>query len=267
VTIPDSVTSIGERAFSRCSGLASVVIPDSVITIGTYAFNDCDGLTSVTIPDSVITIGEGAFFICSGLRSVVIGSGVTTIGENAFYDTSYSLIGAYFKGDAPSLESSLFNVGYNPNITVYRLTGASGWPDVPTEWGGCVTALWDGTLADADYDGLPDSWEQIYFEGISVDSDNICSNGINTVLEAYIAGLDPTNVASIFEVTSQRTASGTELTWSGISNRLYYVLFSTNLLNDFTAIAFDLKVPQNHYTDTNSTDRINGYYKVEVGME
>ncbi len=62
VTIPDSVTSIGEVAFSGCTSLTSVTIPDSVTSIGNSAFSDCDSLTSVTIPDSVTSIGYDAFY-------------------------------------------------------------------------------------------------------------------------------------------------------------------------------------------------------------
>ena len=84
VTIPDSVTTIGESAFLYCTSLTSVTIPDSVKTIGNYAFEDCESLTSVTIGDSVTTIGEGAFWGCSSLTSVTIPDSVTTIGWWAF---------------------------------------------------------------------------------------------------------------------------------------------------------------------------------------
>ena len=82
--IPDSVTSIGNRAFSYCSSLTSVAIGNSVTSIGNYAFYDCYSLTSVTIPDSITSIGNGAFYSCSRLTSVTIGNSVTSIGEYAF---------------------------------------------------------------------------------------------------------------------------------------------------------------------------------------
>ena len=66
-----SVTSIGDNAFSSCSGLTSVTIPNSVTSIGNSAFTDCASLTSVTIPNSVTSIGDSAFNGCSGLTKLV----------------------------------------------------------------------------------------------------------------------------------------------------------------------------------------------------
>ena len=86
LTIPDSVTSIGNYAFLDCTGLTSVTIPDSVTSIGYRAFAYCRGLTSVTIPDSVTNIGNYAFYGCTSLTSVIIGNSVTNIGNYAFLD-------------------------------------------------------------------------------------------------------------------------------------------------------------------------------------
>jgi len=88
VTIPNSVTSIGNHAFYGCSSLTSVTIPNSVTSIGEYAFRGCSGLTSVTIGNSVTSIGEWAFWGCIGLTSVTIPNSVTSIGSLAFYECS-----------------------------------------------------------------------------------------------------------------------------------------------------------------------------------
>ena len=68
--IPNSVTSIGNDAFSGCDNLSSVTIPNSVISIGGSAFYGCFSLTSVTIPNSVTSIGYWAFAWCKNLKNV-----------------------------------------------------------------------------------------------------------------------------------------------------------------------------------------------------
>ena len=67
VTIPDSVTSIGEYAFEGCICLNSVDVPNSVTSIAKGAFNGCTNLMSVNIPASVKYIGDSAFCSCSKL--------------------------------------------------------------------------------------------------------------------------------------------------------------------------------------------------------
>jgi hypothetical protein len=96
VTIPATinglpVTSIGDEAFSG-SPLISVTIPDSVTSIGDGAFYNCESLTSVTIPDSVTSIGYSAFYLCYNLANVAMGNGVTSIGDSAFADTALTSV-------------------------------------------------------------------------------------------------------------------------------------------------------------------------------
>ena len=91
ITIPNSVTSIGDHAFhdfSNCSGLTSVTIGNNVTSIGDFAFSGCTGLTSVTIPNSVTSIEHDAFSGCSSLTSIEIPNSVTSIGSGAFCECS-----------------------------------------------------------------------------------------------------------------------------------------------------------------------------------
>ena len=87
LTIPNSVTTIGEEAFSNCTELkGSLTLSNSLKTIGNKAFYLCNSLNgSLTIPNTVTTIGISAFENCAGFNgNLTIPNSVTTIGESAF---------------------------------------------------------------------------------------------------------------------------------------------------------------------------------------
>ncbi len=69
-----------------------MTIGNSVTTIGEDAFSGCHSLTSVTLPDSVKTIGKGAFWCCKSLTSVTIGKSVSEIGRKAFKECNIDTI-------------------------------------------------------------------------------------------------------------------------------------------------------------------------------
>ena len=97
VTIPDSVTSIENSAFSGCTSLTGVTIPSSVTSIGYNTFSRCTSLVGITIPSSVTSIGNFAFSRCTSLTGVTIPSSVTSIGYDAFSGCT-SLTGVTFQG-------------------------------------------------------------------------------------------------------------------------------------------------------------------------
>ena len=80
ITIPNSVTSIGDGAFGNCTSLTSITIPNSVTSIGEGAFAGCTSLTTITIPNSVTIIGYYTFAGCTSITSITIHSSVTSIG-------------------------------------------------------------------------------------------------------------------------------------------------------------------------------------------
>lgn len=87
--IPETVTSIHDRAFHHCK-LTHITIPSSIIIIGKEAFQHCDSLSSVTFSDGsqLKTIPERCFANCSSLSSIAIPNSITSI-------ESYSFIGCY----------------------------------------------------------------------------------------------------------------------------------------------------------------------------
>ncbi len=143
VFIPDTVTSIGYRAFHYCMDLDNLIIGDSVAVIDEYAFSYCFGLTNLTISDSVTEIGSFAFYFCQSLPSVTVPSSVAAMGSNVF-DGCVELDTVYCEAK----------------------TQPSGWN---TSWDfGCDAAVrWNtyierGILGDVEGDGDVDQIDYLY---------------------------------------------------------------------------------------------------------
>jgi hypothetical protein len=128
---------MGSAAFADCFGLTNATILNGVTDITRDTFADCTSLSTVAIPDSVTTIEIDAFGGCSTLESLTIPRSVTNIWDWAFnYCPNLSAI--YFEGDAPSLVGYFLFDG-TPNVTVYYLSGTSGWGATFSD---APTALW-----------------------------------------------------------------------------------------------------------------------------
>ena len=157
LTIPNGVTSIGQYAFSDCTGLTSVTIPNSVTSIGSYAFKGCTGLTSVTIPNSVASIGSDAFYGCTGLAGVTIPDSVTSIEDGVFYGCtglasvtipdSVTSIGRYAFHGCTGLTEILYNAKAAADLDYY----SNAFSSAGTSSDGLRVIIGDGVKKIPDY--------------------------------------------------------------------------------------------------------------------
>lgn len=143
ITIPDSVTSIGTKAFYNCENLKKLYIPESVKSIGESAFENCYKLRILDIPTPVESIERKAFKNCINLSSVILPDSLKTIGIDAFNGCD-ALKGIVIPESVESIDVGAFaycdsleeiyvwdaSVGYNlflktPNVNVYTMAGSN----------------------------------------------------------------------------------------------------------------------------------------------
>jgi hypothetical protein len=155
VTIPNSVTSIGEEAFIDCIGLTSVMIGTNVTEIEDYAFYDCRSLISVTIPSRVTSIGEEAFLDCTSLTNITVNTGnpdYSSLAGVLFNKNQTALIqcpGGF--GGSYTIPNSVTNIGY------YAFSGCSSLTSVTI--GTNVTSIGDYAFSGCT------RLREVYFKG------------------------------------------------------------------------------------------------------
>lgn len=139
VSMPESMTWIGDSAFAGCTGLESVALPVGLESIGENVFYSCTSLTSVVVPDKVTSIESLAFFGCLNLESITIPAGITTLASSFVFGCT-NLKKIEFKGtqaqwNALSIDPNTLPAGVSivctdgtigggsdPNVKNYSLT-------------------------------------------------------------------------------------------------------------------------------------------------
>lgn len=84
VTIPSSVTSIGDNAFEYCSAITSIVVPSTVTSFGKWVFKQCTGLLDAKIKANVETIDLNTFNSCSALKTISLSSSISSLADYTF---------------------------------------------------------------------------------------------------------------------------------------------------------------------------------------
>jgi PKD repeat protein len=244
------------------------------------------------------TTGNSYYQLGLGGRSGVAGTNAMlstqfTVGQTQLVVVAYTFVSGV-NNDIMSLwinpNSSTFGAGSAPSADLTQIvfeTGITGLNTIDiknssalpantildemrvgTNWASVVPAASAAPDNDTDSDGLPNEWETQYFGGTTnANPSAMAANGVNTVMETYIADLNPTNTQSFFTVSNRLTTAQIALQWISASGRVYSVYGTTNLFNNFQPLETNILWPQNSWTDTVNEAQLKNFYQLKVRME
>ena len=122
VTLPDTITSIGQSAFQNNTNLNINGMPKALSSLGKNSFYNT-GISFTQLPDGVTTVPSNCFGYCRQLTQIVIPSSVETIQDGAF--SCSGLMKIIFLGAKPALNSTAFS--YIPQAIAYYTSTLDGW--------------------------------------------------------------------------------------------------------------------------------------------
>jgi hypothetical protein len=118
---------------------------------------------------------------------------------------------------------------------------------------------------DTNTNGLPNVWEMRYFGGTTAaNASALAANGINTIYEMYVTGLNPTNPASLFVV--QIIEDARRIKWASVKNRNYTVQHSPKLSEPFTNVTTGAGTGADMSYSSNPDSKQQGFYRVNVKL-
>ena len=151
--IPETVTSIGDKAFIECWNLMSIEIPNSVISIGNSAFSSCMSLNSVTLGNMLTHIGNHAFWGAGCLNSIQIPNSVSFIGDYAF-DGCMSLTSLEIPSSVSFIGSGAF--GYCPMLEQIVVSSENGIYDSRENCNAIIETITNTVIAGCKNTFIPD---------------------------------------------------------------------------------------------------------------
>ena len=249
ITIPDSVTAIGEQAFNGCTSLMEVNIPKNskLETIGNRAFQQTN-ITSIAIPDSVTVIGKQAFNRCTSLTEVNISknSKLETIGDGAFYDTR--VLKMYLPGGVKTLGVGAFQ---RTPVEIYDMSDVYSSDFTIGDW--CINNWYDTKNGEVKPEWA-DKHKDIYVNN-------------NDILNALLADRKAGSVTKTCYVTNGGTVDMTKTGFAAVSRPGYTVEWHQKA--DFSDTAY-IGEPQNgknyyaKWTLKDSTNTIEVTYDANI---
>ena len=131
--LPDTITSIGEKAFMNCKELVEVTLPRGISELSDYIFAGCKNLKLIVSPDGITSIGKGAFSNCSNLVAVTLSNNLKSIGDEAFF-SCISLPNIFIPRSVTSIGYDAF---YDCRLMRYILIDRDDLLSLPgAAWGG-----------------------------------------------------------------------------------------------------------------------------------
>ena len=247
ITIPDSVTAIGEQAFNGCTSLmeANISKNSKLETIGNRAFQQTN-ITSIAIPDSVTVIGKQAFNRCTSLTKVNISknSKLETIGDGAFYDTR--VLKMYLPGGVKTLGSGAFQ---RTPVEIYDMSDVYSSDFTIGDW--CINNWYDTKNGEVKPEWA-DKHKDIYVNN-------------NDILNALLAKNKAGSVTKTCYVTNGGTVDMTKTGFEAVSRPGYTVEWHQKA--DFSDAAYtgDPQNSQNYYAKwTLSANAIEVTYDANI---
>jgi len=157
VSIPDSVTYIGQCAFFGCNSLKTIDLPDNIQYIGDYAFQCCTALENIEFPENA-TFGRGVYYYMMSLESVIIPSRFIKTPASMF-NMSLGLKNITIENGVETISSYTF--GFCENIETIIL------PKSLKTIESCAFILKDEDFTPIDiyYEGSEEDWELIQIDG------------------------------------------------------------------------------------------------------
>ncbi len=214
ITLPETITSLGESIFLQCQSLASANIPTSITEIPNSLFSRCISLKNITLPSNTTKIGDTAFDGCNALTSINIPSSVTSIGSNALSNCD-ALKSIYMNTSTPP------TAGSNAFYGVFNV--AKLYVPVGSKIAYSKANIWSWFIIAGNYDNIieytPSGIENNAGSNITISSSNqkdiYIINGLSNIATYSILNIQ----GKIVE--TGKIADNTEISVSSLTSGIY----------------------------------------------